>query len=305
LRTSKWQRWVIVGFRNTVRFLAGRLALIAFGLLFSSLVRGAQPTAESLGAWKAHVAQARAALDQCAQANRSFLLIAQNKPVERRIRQGRIVVIHTAGGGMLHVPDGLIHDWTGAVFIPGARAADVTAVLQNYEAYAATYRPAVAESHLLASRGNEFRYRLKFQSDSFGIKAGLLGEFDSSYWTGDAQHNYSTTEAIRLVELADPGTPHERPLAPDEAHGYIQRMFTIVRYTEADGGVLVEVEAMSLSRDIPGAVRWAVTPFVERFSRQVLTTTLEKFRARVSSTLTQSHSVASATHDCVVNAPGC
>jgi len=294
-----------VSFKHTVRFLAGRLMLIAFALLFSSLVRGAQPTAESLAAWKAHVAQARTALNQCAQANDSLLLIARKDAVEQRVREGRIVVTHTAGGGILHVPNGLIHDWTGAVFIPGAHAADVTAGLQNYDAYAATYRPAVSESHLIASRGNEFRYRLKFQSDSFGIKAGLRGDFESSYWTPDAQHNYSTTEAIRLVELANPGTPSERELAPEEAHGYIQRMFTIVRYTEADGGVFVEVEAMSLSRDIPGAVRWAVAPLVERFSRQVLTTTLEKFRTSVSSTLTQAHAGISAARDCVINSPGC
>jgi len=189
---------------------------------------------------------------------------------------------------MVHVPGGLIHDWTGVVFIPGAHSNDITAVLQNYDAYTATYRPAVTQSRLIDRNQNEFRYRLKFQSNSFGIKAGLLGDFRSIYWTPDTKHNYSTTEATRLIELADPGLPEEHELSPEEARGYIQRMFTIVRYTEVDGGVFVEVEAMSLSRDIPGAVRWMVAPLVERFSRQVLTTTLEKFRGRVASNLEET-----------------
>lgn len=294
-----------MSFRNTVRFLAGRLALIGFALLFSSLVRGAQPTPESLAAWQAHVQQAKTSLGQCVRGESAFLLINHDGPVEKRVRDGRIIVTHSNAGGMIHVPNGLIHDWTGTVFIPGAHTNDVTAVLQDYQAYAATYRPAVIQSHLVNRDRNQFRYQLKFQANSFGVKAGLLGDFRSIYWTEDARHSYSTTEATHLVELANPGSPGERELSPEEARGYVQRTFTIVRYNEADGGVYMEVQAMSLSRDIPAALRWAVAPLVERFSRQVLTTTLEKFRSRVSSTLVGAQAKGPKTGDCLVSSPGC
>jgi len=48
------------------------------------------------------------------------------------------------------------------------------------------------------------------------------------------------------------------------------RLVTIARYMERDGGVYLEIEAIGLSRDIPGSVRWFVEPIVRNVSRQSL-----------------------------------
>ena len=117
----------------------------------------------------------------------------------------------------------------------------------------------------------------------FGVKAGLLGEFRSTYFRLDARNGYSVTRATRLVELANPNTPDEQVLSLDDSHGYVERMYTIVRYREADNGVYVEVDALTLSRDIPASVRWLVSPLVQRFSKQLMTATLEKLRDKVAS----------------------
>ena len=62
-------------------------------------------------------------------------------------------------------------------------------------------------------------------------------------------------------------------LAPEaEGHGtgIIWRLYSITRYQERDGGVYVELEAIALSRDIPGGLRWIVEPIVRRVSRSSL-----------------------------------
>lgn len=270
--------------QNTLRFLAGRLALIGIALLFSYVTRGAEPAPGALTAWRSHVEQAKAELEASADCQPGpFLLVDRYQKEAGQAHSGKILALHAAGEGVLPVPSGLIHHWTGIVYVPNVRAAAVLRALKDYDSYAAIYQPAVTKSRLLNHAGSEFRYRLEFQAKGFGIKSGLRGDFRSTYVSLDARQGYSVTEATRLVELEHPGTAEEREFSPAEAHGYIQRMFTIVRYREMGDGVVVEVETLTLSRDIPASVRWLVEPFVERFSKQVLTGTLEKFRDRVES----------------------
>ena len=46
----------------------------------------------------------------------------------------------------------------------------------------------------------------------------------------------------------------------------------------------VELEAMALSRDIPGAFRWAADPIVRRVSKNSLLTSLRQMQEAVRST---------------------
>jgi hypothetical protein len=54
-----------------------------------------------------------------------------------------------------------------------------------------------------------------------------------------------------------------------------------VSYRECDGGAYVELQAMELSRGIPGYLRWIAAPVVNRLSRAYLETTLEQTRRAV------------------------
>jgi hypothetical protein len=65
-------------------------------------------------------------------------------------------------------------------------------------------------------------------------------------------------------------------LPQDHGTGIIWRLYSIARYQERDGGVYVELEAIALSRDIPGALRWLVEPIVRRVSRSSLVLSLQE-----------------------------
>jgi hypothetical protein len=58
-------------------------------------------------------------------------------------------------------------------------------------------------------------------------------------------------------------------------------MQTIARFEQRDGGVYIEVEAMTLSRDVPGSLRWIIDPMIRRYARESLTAYLTAMRNSV------------------------
>ncbi|MDQ2840886.1 MAG: hypothetical protein M3Y72_07600 [Acidobacteriota bacterium] len=262
--------------------LALELAVIAVALLQLSIQsEAATVTPETLRAWNGYVQLSKSELagDFCD--GERFLLIKELPAGVTKVHSGQILAVKSPHGALVSVPSGLVHHWIGAVFIPGAQTLDVLTGLQDYDSYADVYKPAVIESRLLSHKGDEFTYKLKFEEKGFGIKAGLIGEFRSNYYRVDRLTGYSITEAIKLEELDNSSGSEERSLPLSASHGYVERMFTIVRYQEADGGVYLEVETLTLSRDVPAAMRWLVSPVIQKFSRQVMVGTLEKLKTRV------------------------
>src|SRR6266852_7131814 len=58
---------------------------------------------------------------------------------------------------------GMIHHWTGVVFIPGAKLADVLGVLEDYDRHSVYYAPDVEQSKLESREGDHFRVFLRFR----------------------------------------------------------------------------------------------------------------------------------------------
>ncbi len=150
--------------------------------------------------------------------------------------------------------------------------------MQDYDRYAQLFPPALVESRLIAHTGDVFDYRVKFVQKGLGVKAGLLADFRSRYVPFDARSGYIETEATKLIEIQNPGKPDERRLSFEEAKGLIEKSFSVMRYRETGNGVVIQIESITLSRDIPGSLRWLVSPFVRRFARQTMSSTLDRVR---------------------------
>ena len=67
--------------------------------------------------------------------------------------------------------------------------------------------------------------------------------------------------------------PHAK-LPPGDDHGFLWRLHTFWRFEERDGGVYMEVEAISLTRNVPRIVSAVVTPIVRQLPRESLEMTL-------------------------------
>ncbi len=192
------------------------------------------------------------------------------------------------------MPGGLIHHWIGAVFIPGATLTSLRAIFRDYESYKEYYKPVVADSKRLPCNGADERFSMIWQHRVLFVSAAIEGQYQIHHVEVDPRRGYSIATTTQMREIESYGQPDERYLAPGQGNGFIWRMHSIARYEERGGGVYLEVEAIALTREIPGSLRWLVSPIVNHLSINSLTTTLQQTR----------HAVQSARHETVASRAG-
>jgi hypothetical protein len=122
----------------------------------------------------------------------------------------------------------------------------------------------------------EDRFSMVVTNKSFFAKRALDSDYHSTFTRLDDQRWYSVSETTRVQEIAEYGGPSPYMLPQDHGTGITWRLYSTTRYQERDGGVYVELEAIALSRDIPGGLRWLVEPIVRRVSRSSLVVSLQE-----------------------------
>jgi hypothetical protein len=175
---------------------------------------------------------------------------------------------------------GMIHHWTGLVFVPGSKLEDVLSVLEDYDQHSVYYAPDVERSKIESREGDHFRVFLRFRRHKV-ITVVLNTEHEVQYFHDAAGKAHSRSSAVRIAEVENPGKPDEREKAPGDDGGYMWRMETWWRMEERDGGVYVQSEVASLTRDIPTGFGWMIKPFVTGIPKETLTFTLEATRKAV------------------------
>jgi hypothetical protein len=84
-----------------------------------------------------------------------------------------------------------------------------------------------------------------------------------------------------MAEVTDAGTSAEREEPVGQGGGYLWRLNSYWRFDERDGGVYLECESVSLTRDIPFGLGWIVGPFVTSLPRESLEFTLQTTRKAI------------------------
>ncbi len=174
-------------------------------------------------------------------------------------------------------PGGMIHHWTGVVFIPGAKLEEVLGVLEDYDRHSAYYAPDVEQSKLESREGDHFRVFLRFRRHKV-ITVVLNTEHEVRYFRDAPGRAHSRSSAVRIAEVVNAGKSDEREKTPGNDDGFMWRMETWWRMEERDGGVYVQSEVASLTRDIPTGLGWMIKPFVTDIPKESLTFTLQATR---------------------------
>lgn len=243
---------------------------------------GADLKSETLQQWEDYVKAV-----ELRHANRlakgPFLLSDEVAGQTINLRNGGVVVTPASQHVPLKVQFGLIHDWTGAAFIPNAKFDGVLPVLRDYDRYKDYYRPNVVDAKRIATSPSKDQFSMVLMNKSAIAKTALAADYQTVYTQIDGHRWYSVTDATRIQEIADYDTPSQHILPEDQGIGLIWRMHSITHFEERDGGVYIEVEAIALSRDIPTVLRWVVDPIVRRVSRASLATSLQQTEAAVRS----------------------
>jgi hypothetical protein len=212
-----------------------------------------------------------------------FLWMDESPERAARARRGEVVIAPVVGHGTEGVPNGLVHDWIGAVFIPGATVDSLLAVVHDYDNYQRVYRPVVTSSRTLACADSSQEFQMVWQRKVLFVKAAMQGHYHAHDVVIDVHHGYSVAEAVEVREIVDYGHPEQRMLPPDSGTGFIWRIRSAARFMERDGGVYLELEAIALTRDVPASLAWMVNPVVNHISVGSLTTTLRQTRDAVVS----------------------
>jgi putative flippase GtrA len=238
--------------------------------------------AETLAAWSAYEQRvdARYARDT---ADRFFIEDQQTESSGWRqtARQGGVPMarLRSAAPGEPEpsVPDGRIHHWAGAVFVPGAKLDGVLARLQDRAGRESDAFDDVLQSRLLSRDGDRLRVFMKLRRSSI-ITVTYNTEHTVEYRRLGNARASSRSVATKIAELADAGTPreHERPAGTD--NGILWRLNAYWRYEQLDGGVLIECESVSLSRSVPLLLRPIITGKVDGIARESLEKTLVSLR---------------------------
>lgn len=175
-----------------------------------------------------------------------------------------------------------IHDWLGAIFIPGGSAARVKAVLQDFDRHKEYFKPEVTGSKLLSRSGNEFRSALRLRKKKI-LTVILASEYTTTFRDLSKQAGYSIARSTKMNEVEHAGETGEQELAQGEGQGFLWNLNSYWSWEEADGGVYVECRAVSLSRSVPTGLGWIVNPIIRELPKESLEATLINTRNAVLS----------------------
>jgi hypothetical protein len=269
--------------------------LIVLVLGTPALSRATQLQPDTLKAWDDYIQNADANMQLRLDGQRPFLWADEAPDRRARLRGGETLIAPVTGRGVQSVANGLIHDWIGAVFIPNSTLESFLAVIHDYDHYKEYYRPAVADSKVLACTNTDQKFSMVLQNRMLFVSAAVQGQYEAHDFVVSDTRGYNIANTVEVREIRNYGQNGEYLLPPGQGNGFIWRLHSISRYEERDGGVYVELEAIALTRDIPAALRWIVSPAVRRLSASSLTTSLGETRAAVVALNRSPQRIASCT----------
>lgn len=247
------------------------------------------PRPGAVAAWEAYVAATERRIQAELSSGEPFL-------VEDRVAPGRgtrarggdegggVFVFRmpaaTRDGVAIKPDHALLHHWLGSVLVPQASVDDVLAFVQDYDHHAGAFDD-VAASRLVSRTGDTFQVFLKLRRTKV-ITVYYNTDHHVEYARNGEGRASSRSVATRIAELEDAGTAREREKPPGQDRGFMWRLNSYWRFLAVPGGVVVECESISLSRDIPTGLGWLVGPFVTSIPRESLERTLTGIRRGVT-----------------------
>jgi hypothetical protein len=218
--------------------------------------------------------------------SKSFLYIDALSPKERQaaaanLRNARVIIdrIETRENGRsIAVTGGMIHHWIGTTFIPGVSLAQTLAFLQDYDNQYKYYGPDMQRSRVISrdiSRdGDHFKVFLRLRKKI----AVLDTEYDVNYQRFGKTQATARSLSTRISEVQNAGQKNEFEKPVGDDNGFMWRLNSYWRFAERDGGTYVQLEAISLTRDIPAVLGWLIGPFIASIPKESLEFTLNRTR---------------------------
>jgi hypothetical protein len=253
-------------------------SLFVLFLLPVSLLQAAQPKQETLRVWDEYIHVVNLNVASSATGSGNFLWTDESQDITRRLQQNGVVIINHDPE---KVPQGMIHDWIGAVIVPNVTLDQALRVIEDYDHYGEVYQPLVRKCTTLARDGDRVRLNVVAVQKAFSVTAVVNTEEQVQLVRLGPKKAYIISNAVRVEEIADYGQPTEHPFSESRRPGYVWREVTVQRLEERNGGVYIELETIVLSRGIPHGFSWLIKPLVNELPRKLMLDTLNDTRTAV------------------------
>lgn len=262
-----------------------RIPLLLLLLSASLPARAAELQLKTLASWETYIRFTEQRIAGEVDDSQRFLVLdfrpeAESNSIRAELQRGQLDIRRMKttreGGREIGVDDGMIHHWIGAVFIPGVKLDTVIDWVHDYDHHAGRF-PEVIASKLLSRQGDTFQIYLKLRRKKI-ITVYYNTYYTATYHRKGPHRVFSDSRSTKIAQLDQPDTPQERERPVGDDSGFLWRLNSYWRYEEADGGVYVECESVSLSRGIPFGFGWIIGSYVESVPRESLENTLTSIR---------------------------
>jgi len=201
------------------------------------------------------------------------------------LKRGEVIVTRGAAydGSSNEIPidGGLVNHWRGTVFVPKVKLDALLKVLQEPQTDKHKQED-VLSSRVVSRDGDSQKVYLRLRRTKF-VTVVYDTEYDVDYQRLTPDRALSNSISTKVVEIENAGTPRERALPEGNDHGYMWKLNSYWRYKQVDDGVLVEIESLTLSRELPAIIGPLIRPIVTSTARDSMTRTLASVRARFAS----------------------
>ncbi|MGE0865542.1 MAG: hypothetical protein AB7P34_16720 [Vicinamibacterales bacterium] len=198
------------------------------------------------------------------------------------LRRGEVVVSRAVArdgtASEIEVEGGMINHWRGTAYIPKVNLDVLLKTLQEPQTDKHKQED-VLSSRVVQTGENSQKLYLRLRRTKL-ITVVYDTEYDTTYRRLAADRALSTSISTKIVEVEHAGTPRERALPEGNDHGFMWRLYSYWRYKQVGDGVIVEVESLTLSRNLPFLLSPFLRPVVNSTARDSITRTLSSMRLR-------------------------
>jgi len=185
--------------------------------------------------------------------------------------------VEAINGGTWQVPGAMLHHWRGTAYVPNATPMEMLAVLRDFHNFPRHYAPQVVSARALTDDGQNATLAVRFKEQRV-LTIVLDGEYKVESRLSGNDRGYSISRSLHFWQVANPGTPQERRRPEGQDDGFLWRLNSYWSFTRVRGGLQMECEAVSLTRDVPLGLGWLVTPVIADLPREALEFTLRATR---------------------------
>lgn len=248
----------------------------------ASRAAGQALSPETAQAWATYVAATEARIEGELASPRGFLaldFIPDAGSERARALSGEVPLaeVQTRGsdGEPFRVPGGSITHWRGSVLVPGATL-DGLLERAQHPSERGPFQPDVLALRVLERRPHGLTLFIKMRRQKI-VTVIYNTEHELTYKREGPTRASSRSVSTKIAEV-EKAAAGERELAQGDDHGFLWRLNSYWRYEQVAGGVLVELESLSLSRDIPWGLGVLARPLITRVARESMERTLVFFR---------------------------